>query len=384
MDTPNPNPYDVTTRRDQAIAQDALAIVRDALADTNPATDDTILKVGRLAAQIQQLPMFAATDIQFAVLQSVCRFFLSREGYLRFGMEAAAYICTLARRLGRKQELLNGLLMQGVIAGHLQNSIEAIESFVAARDLALELLLPRAEVVAVMNGGVVLLDAGHYAEALRTFEHCLELTTRSTNVADVVGTLWSNIAQCHLMLDQFDKGLRAIASARSYMVEPSDAHAGGVRATLESTHIRLLVANKQGHEVRPILQALARYAVMSGSQRSRIELAVARGLLTAVVMKQRDVGLTIIRNAIGAASAVPLIQVDVLAAMVTASQQSGASDEAAKYRSELEALISARRETSRFRAELLKPGLGIGAAVSTDSAYDKRLRDAHDRLLQRS
>lgn len=376
-----PNPYAETTRRDEAIARAALATVQEALADHNPATDETIKKLGQLALQMQQLPPFSATDMQFAVLQSVGRFFLSREGYLRFGMEAAAYTCILARRVGRKQELLNGLLMQGVIAESLQNSIEAIESFVAARDLALELVLPRAEIVAVMNGGVVLLDAGHYSEALTTFEHCLSLTESCDNVADVVGTLWSNVAQCHLLLDQFDQGLKAIVKAKAYIVEPTDAHTAGVRATLESTHIRLLIATTQGQQVKPMLQALTKYAVMSGSQRSRIELNIARGLLAAVVLKQRDVGLTLIRDAIDAASTVPLIQLDVLAAMVAVSQQSGASDDAAKYRAELEALISSRRETSRFRAELLKPGLGIGAGISTDNAYDTRLRAAHGRLL---
>lgn len=376
-----PNLYDVTIHRDEAIARAALATVQAALADPNPAGDATILKVSRLATEMQQLPAFAATDIQFAVLQSVGRFFLVREGYLRFGMEAAAYTCILARRLGRKQELLNGLLLQGVIALNLQNSIEAIESFVAARDLALDLTLPRAEIVAVMNGGAVLLDAGHYPEALTTFEHCLVLSEHCPNVSDVIGNLWSNVAQCNLVLDRFEQGLQAVAKARTYMVEPSDAHAAGARATLESTHIRLLVATKQGQQIRSMLQALTKYAVMSGSQRSRIELNIARGLLAAVVLKQRDVGLTLIRNAIASASAVPQIQLDVLAAMVNVSEQTGASDEAAKYRSELDALISARRETSRFRAELLKPGLGIGAAASTVTAYDKRLRAAHDRLL---
>lgn len=383
MDPPDsqPNLYDVTIRRDEAIARAALATVQAALTDSYPASDDTIMKVSRLAGDMQQLPTFAATDIQFAVLQSVGRFFLAREDYLRFGMEAASYLCTLARRSGRKPELLNGLLLQGVIAGNLQNSIEAIESFVAARDLARNLVHPRAEIIAVMNGGVVLLDAGHYSEALTTFEYCLALTERCENVIDVVGTLWSNVGQCNLLLDRYDQGLQAITKARAYMVEPSDSHAAGTCATLESTHIRLLIATKQGQQIRPMLQALAKYAVMSGSQRSRIELNIARGLLAAVVLKQRDVGLTLIRNAIAAAVAVPQIQLDVLAAMVAASQHSGAPDEAAKYRSELDGLISARRETSRFRAELLKPGLGIGAVVSTDTAYDRRLRAAHDRLL---
>ncbi len=376
-----PNLYAATILRDEELARAALATVQAALDDSNPAADDTILKIGRLVTEMQQLPPFAATDIQFAVLQSVGRFFLAHEGYLRFGMEAAAYICTLARRLGRKPELLNGLLMQGVIAVSLQNSIEAIESFVAARDLALELVLPRAEIVAVMNGGVVLLDAGHYLEALTTFEHCLALTARCENVSDVVGTLWSNVAPCRLLLDRFDEGLDAIDKARTCMGEPSDAHTAGVRATLESTHIRLLIATKQGQQIRPMLQALAKYAVMSGSQRSRIELNIARGLLAAVVLRQRDVGLTLIRNAVDAAATVPQIQLDVLGAMIAVSEQSGASDEAARHRAELEALISARRETSRFRAELLKPGLGIGAGISPSTAYDTRLRAAHGRLL---
>lgn len=385
MEQPKPSdPYEQTARRDIDTAGAALATVQAALADPTPASEETILKISRLALQMQQLPPTVATDIQFAVLQAVGRYFLAREQHLQFGMEAASYISILARRLGRRQELLNGLMMQGVIAVAMQNSIEAIESFVAARDLALELMLPRAECVAVMNGGVALLDAGHYSEALKTFEHCLTLTDRCTNVNDVIGTLWSNVAQCHLVLSNYEEGLQAIARAKDFVTEPADAHVAGVRATLESTHIRLLVASKRGPEAPPLLLQLEKYVMMAGSRRARIELTIARGLVEAIVLKHRDVGLTLIRRAITAAATVPSTQLDALAAMVSASEQSGVLDDAAKYRAELQGLISTRRETSRFRAELLKPGLGIGAAITQDTAYESRLREAHDRLLQRS
>lgn len=378
---PDVDPFARTQHEQAAVAEAAVAAVRLALA--NPKEAD-VFALSRIASQLQTLLPTTATETQFEALQGVGRFFLNQDRELPFAMEAAASICKLARGLGRKQQLFNGLLLQGVIAAQLTNSIEAIESFVAARDVAVELGLARGELVAVMNGAGVLLNQGHYGEALELLRAGLAIADRCDQVDDVVGTLLTNIAQCHLFLSDYEDGLHAITAAREFLLEPVDPHSAGNRATLEFTHLRLLIASKQGSAALANLDSQAKYAAMAGSVRARIDLSVARGLVEVVVGGKRDLGLSRIKAAREKAHLLPSTMPDVLNGMIAAAEESGRADEALNFRKELQSLLSSRQETSRFRAALLSnSALGIGTSEPERSAYDRRLDQARERLLRR-
>jgi tetratricopeptide (TPR) repeat protein len=358
------------------------AVVREALAKPDKADSAALSKV---ASQLRQIPRTVATDTQFEALQGVCRFFIAADRELAFAMEAAAYLIKTARYLDRKHALLNGLLIQSIIATQLDNYIEALESCASAREVAIDLAMPRGELIAVLNGAGVMINAGSYAEALDLLRQALTICDRCTEDADdVLANLLANISQCHLFLNNFSDGLEAIRAARSLSKEPADSHAAGIRTTIEYTHLRLLVASHRAAEAKPLLEAMAKYATQAGSVRAKIDYTVARGMIE-VTEGQVDLGMSRIVVALEKAHLVPTTLADVLSAMVEAHRHVGNEVELQKRKAELAALLSGRQETSRLRAALLlgsSLGVGNSGQTSTTNDYDRRLDAAREKLLR--
>lgn len=359
--------------------KEIVALVRSALGNPEQADRAFLTKV---AARLRDIPPTIATDGQLEALQAICRFFLSRDQDLPFAMEAAATLTRMARATGRKQELLNGLVMQAVVASQLDNHIEALESCASAREVAIEIGSPLGELKAVINAAAFLLNVGHYQYAIDLLRNGLTIVDRCPEAENILWIVLGNIAQCYLFLGEYEEALQAIGAARAMATEPTDAHGAGNRAILEYTHIRTLVALKRGTEARPVLEAMGAFAAKAGTVRARIDYACARGMLE-VVEGQRDLGLSRIVTAREKAKLVTSTLPDVLTAMAAVQEAVGDKDAAAKVRDELRQLLSARQETSRLRAALmLGPSVGVAGQTERSTEYDRRLDAARERLLR--
>jgi tetratricopeptide (TPR) repeat protein len=365
--------------RHLAAVTEIAASVRAAVANPQQAERDLLTKV---AGRLRDIPATVGTDSQLETLQVICRFFLSKDQDLPFAMEAAAGLIRLARAAGRKPELFNGLLMQAVIASQLDNHIEALETCASAREVAVQLGSPMAELKAVVNAAAFLLNVGQFEDALTLLRNALTIADRTHEADDFVWMILGNIAQCYLFLREFEDALRTVTAAKAMASEPATAHAAGNRAIVEYTHLRTLVAMKRGNEARPVLESIAKYAAQAGTVRARIDYACARGMVE-VVEGQRDLGLSRIVTALEKGKHVTSTMPDVLAAMALAQEAAGNPDAAEQCREQLRQLLATRQETSRLRAALmLGPSVGVSGQTERSTEYDRRLDAARERLLR--
>jgi len=365
--------------RQRAVVAEIVSQVRSAISVPQHADRSFLTKV---ADRLRDLPPHIDSDGQLEALQAVCRFFLGKDQDLAFAMEAAAGVTRLARTTGRKPELLNGLLMQAVVASQLDNHIEALESCASAREVAIEIGSPLGELKAVTNAAAFLLNVGDYQYALDLLRHGLTIVDRCPEAEDILWVVLGNIAQCYLFLGEYEEALQTVGAARAMAKEPTDAHAAGNRAILEYTQLRTLVALKRGTEARPVLDAMGRYAEKAGTVRARIDYACARGMLE-VVEGQRDLGLSRIVAAREKAKLVTSTLPDVLSVMVAAQNAVGNAEAATKAREELNQLLATRQETSRLRAALMfVPAIGVAGRSERTGEYDRRLDAARERLLR--
>jgi tetratricopeptide (TPR) repeat protein len=357
------------------------AILREV--QENPASTDHAA-LSKVASRLRKISPKYGTDRQFEALTKVCLFFLSRDKDLAYALEAAAYMIKLARQLGRGHELLTGLSIQTNIAAQLDNYIEAMESCAETREVAVSLALPRAEMITLVNAGALHINTGYYTEALELLRTALTVADRANDVDDVTAEALSNIAQCNLFLSQYSDGLKAIQAARAYSGEPADAFRAGNRANLEFTHLRLLVALGRGKEARPVLLEMEKYVRQAGSARSKIDYAMARGMVE-VVEGQLDLGTSRMVVALEKSRLVRSTLPDVLSGLVTTHTVIGQADEAAKYREELDSLLRSRQATSRLRAALIwGPTIGTAGQVPPIQEYDRRFDAARERLLRQN
>lgn len=365
--------------RQRAVVAEIVAHVRSAISVPQHADRSFLTKV---AGRLRDLPPHIDSDGQLEALQAVCRFFLGKDQDLAFAMEAAAGVTRLARTTGRKPELLNGLLMQAVVASQLDNHIEALESCASAREVAIEIGSPLGELKAVINAAAFLLNVGQYQYALDLLRNALTIADRCPEAEDILWIVLGNIAQCYLFLGEYEEALQTAGAARAMAKEPTDTHGAGNRAILEYTHLRTLVALKRGTEARPVLDAMGRYAEKAGTVRARIDYACARGMLE-VVEGQRDLGLSRIVAAREKAKLVTSTLPDVLSAMVAAQDAVGHAEGATRTREELNQLLATRQETSRLRAALMfLPAVGVAGRSERTGEYDRRLDAARERLLR--
>lgn len=365
--------------RQLAAVREIAASVRAAVRNPQQADRDLLTKV---AGRLRDIPVTVGTDSQLEALQAICRFFLSKDQDLPFAMEAAAGLVRLARAAGRKPELFNGLLMQAVIASQLDNHIEALETCALAREVAVQLGSPMAELKAVVNAAAFLLNVGQFEDALTLLRNALTIADRTNEAEDFVWMILGNIAQCYLFLREFEDALRTVTAAKAMAGEPANAHAAGNRAIVEYTHLRALVAMKRGNEARPVLEAIAKYAEQAGTVRARIDYACARGMVE-VVEGQRDLGLSRIVAALEKSKHVTSTLPDVLAAMALGQEAAGFPEAAERCREELRQLLATRQETSRLRAALmLGPSVGVSGQTERSTEYDRRLDAARERLLR--
>ena len=365
--------------RDLATVGEIVAAVRSAISVPEQADRALLTKV---AGRLRDIPSTIGSDGQLEALQAICRFFLGKDQDLPFAMEAAAGVTRVARATGRKPELLNGLLMQAVVASQLDNHIEALESCASAREVAIEIGSPLGELKAVINAAAFLLNVGHYQYALDLLRNGLTIIDRCPEGEEILWIVLGNIAQCYLFLGEYEEALQTIGAARATAKEPTDAHGAGNRTILEYTHLRTLVALKRGADARPVLEAMGVYAARAGTVRARIDYACARGMLE-VVEGQRDLGLSRIVTAREKAKLVTSTLPDVLSAMVSVQEAVGNKDGAEKIRDELKQLLATRQETSRLRAALMfGPSVGVAGQTERTTEYDRRLDAARERLLR--
>ena len=360
--------------------QEIVAAVRTALVD-RPKADLALLT--KATSRLRQIPSGIETNAQFEALQGICRFFLGQDRDLPFAMEAGQYMVRLARGLGRKQELLNGLFIQAIIASQLDNHIEAVEACAHARELAIELGSAVSELKAVLNGAAVYINVGHYQWALDLLRTALTIADRCSE-EDAARYEWlvlGNIAQCHLFLANFDEGLRTAQASRALAPEPTDPFIAGNRASIEFACLRLMFAQGRAAESRPILDAMAKYVEQAGSARARIDLSIARGLVE-VAEGKREVGFSRIAAAREKANLIPSTLPDVLNASRAAYVSQGMREEARQVEAELKALLANRQETARLRAALVLGPVGTAGPSTRVTEYDRRLDAARERLLR--
>jgi tetratricopeptide (TPR) repeat protein len=346
-------------------------------------TDANVAALMKVASRIRTLPASFQTDAQFKILQAVCRFFLSQDKELPFAMEAAQYVIRLARSLGRKKELLNGLSVQALIASQLDNHIEAVEACANARETAIEMGSAVGELKAVINGAAVYLNVGYYDSALSLLRVALTIADRcpEEEAARAEWVVLGNIAQCHLFLGNFDEASRSAAAARAMAPEEAEGMVAHNRAILEFTTLRILFAQGRGIEARPVLASMAASVGKAATPRARIDFAVARALVE-IAEGKREIGFARLAAALEKANIITSTLPDVLSAMIAAYDLAGLKEDSARMQDRLRQLLANRQETARLRADLVRDKVGVTGQGPRVSDYDRRLDAARERLLR--
>lgn len=344
---------------------------------------EAIAALKKVAGRIRTLRPTFRTDAQFKVLQGVCRFFLNQDKELPFAMEAAQYLIRLARTVGRRPELLNGLFVQALIASQLDNHVEAVEACANARDTASEMGSPVAEMRAVLNGAAVYVNVGYYESALQMLRVALTILDRCPE-DEAQAFAWlvlGNIAQCHLFLGSFDEALRNAMAARAIAPPPANNISAHNRSILEFTALRTLFAQGRGSEGRPLLEKMSQYVEQAATPRARIDLSVARALVE-IAEGKSEIGFARMAAALEKANIITSTLPDVLTALISAYERQGFTDECTKMREQLRQVLANRQETARLRADLVHDKVGVAGQVPRVSEYDRRLDAARERLLR--
>ena len=243
-------------------------------------------------------------------------------------------IAQKARALGletsQSEATLDALIALGICSADSGGLPDAMEAYADALSLAQGLSNPVGQVKVWVNLGAALIYSGLYREALACFEKADSLASSEITLASARPAIFSNIALCHLNLDEISHGLTAVQRAVDLSPVSSDSLSLLNRTLVENHYTRLLLEINNFVGAKEHAKLGRQFAAESKSPRADIFAAVAEGL-TEVFSGQADVGITRLTKTLDRARALQITTREVLVALVKAFEFVGNPDKALHF-----------------------------------------------------
>ena len=243
-------------------------------------------------------------------------------------------IAQKARALGLETSqpaaTLDALIALGICSADSGGLPDAMEAYADALSLAQGLSDPIGQGKVWQNLGAALILSGLYREALGCFEKADVFASVEGGLAHSRPGIFSNIALCHLNLDEIRHGLIAIERAVELSPAPKDTLALLNRVLVENHYTRLLLEMDDFDGAMEHAKLGRHFANESQSPRADIFAAVAEGLAE-LFSGQTDVGITRLVNTLDRARTRKMNIREVLVALVKAFEFIGKPDQALIY-----------------------------------------------------
>ena len=243
-------------------------------------------------------------------------------------------IAQKARALGletsQPKATLDALIALGICSADSGGLPDAMEAYADALSLAQGLSDPVGQGKVWINLGAALIYSGLYREALACFEKADAFCAVEADLAHTRPAIFSNIALCHLNLDEMRHGLIAIERAVELSPASNDALTLLNRVLVENHYTRLLLEVNNFDGAKEHAKLGRQFANESKSPRADIFAAVAEGLAE-VFSGQTDVGITRLVNTLDRAKTLKINIREVLVALVKAFEFVGKPDQALIY-----------------------------------------------------
>lgn len=277
--------------------------------------------------------------VQLAV-DAALFFYIS--GRSQKGFELASRARDAAISLANSKSAATALNMMGICAADIGNLPLAMESYAQALSLATsdDDVVRQGKVW--QNLGAALVYSGLFREAIACFTRAVSLSKSVPELQQFVGGTYTNIALCHLNLDEFSQGLAIIKRAIDESAEQADAHSIQNRVLAENYFTRLFIEISDFDGAIAHARTAREYANKSKSPRSDIQASVAEGLAEAFAGNV-DIGITRLTATLNRTKELNLASREVLVALVKALEFAGRHEEALKY---LQEMLSLQRQTA--------------------------------------
>jgi putative two-component system response regulator len=237
---------------------------------------------------------------------------------------------TLGLEASEPKVTLDALIAIGICSADSGGLPDAMEAYADALSLAQGLSDSIGQGKVWLNLGAALIYSGLYREALACFEKADAFASTEVGLANIRPSIYSNIALCHLNLDEIRQGLGAIVRAIELSPATKDAYALLNRALAENYYTRLLLEVNDFEGAREHARLGRQFALESKSSRADIFASVAEGLAE-VFSGQKDVGISRLVNTLERARALKITTREVLIALVKAFEFVGEPDKALIY-----------------------------------------------------
>ena len=311
-----------------------------------------------LALQLEKIRIDVPAQLKL-MLDAVRFFYVSGQAF------RAIPIAQKARALGLESSepnaTLDALIALGICCADSGGLPDAMEAYSDALSLSTGLSDRFREGKVWLNLGVALMYGGLYREALGCFEKADAIAHVEVGLAPAHPVIFSNIALCHLNLDEIRPGLIAIERAVDLLREPKDPHGMLNRAIAENHYTRLLLEVSNFEGAKEHAKSARQFAAESKSPRADISAAVAEGLAD-VFSGQTDLGITRLVNTFERARTLKITTREVLVALVKAFEFVGNPDKALYYLRQLLEYQSATQKQNvlqhvKLHLEQLHPSL---------------------------
>lgn len=366
------SPHIATASKRAELLSEARALIGAALRDGST-SDPRLLEA--LALQLHSL----REDVpeQLKLMLDAGRFFYVSGQAFR-GIPIAQKARSLGLEVGESGLTTDALILIGVCSADSGGLPTAMEAYADALTLAKGSRDLVREGKIWFNLGSALSYSGLNNEALSCFEMALTRIRDVKDLAPLLPGIYTNLAACHLNLDQIRQGLAAIEKAIQLSSEPKDAHSILNRVLAENFYTRLLLEINDFETAREHAKSARYFASQSKTPRADISASVAEGL-TEVYSGQADVGISRLTNTLERARTLKVATREVLMALVKAFEFIGQPDRALIYlRQMLEQQRSSQEQNVlkhvKLHLEQLHP------AVEDESSAIRRLQTREELL----
>lgn len=363
----------MSATEDKAVFEHAESVISQA------AREGSCVDLGQLESLAQSLATIRVdVKAQLKLMLDAIRFL-----YVSGRAFRAVPIAQKARALGletsQPKGTLDALIALGICSADSGGLPDAMEAYADALSLAQGISDRVSEGKVWLNLGAALIYSGLYREALACFEKADAFAAVEDGLAQNRPSIFSNIALCHLNLDEIRHGLVAIEKAVALSPPPKSALALLSRVLVESHYTRLLIEMNDFKGAAEHAKLARHFAAESKSPRAEVSAAVAESL-TEVFSGQTDVGITRLVNTLDRARALKINNREVLVALVKAFEFVGKPDQALVYLRQLMDYQSATQKQNvlqhvKLHLEQLHPAL-------EDESNAVRLLTTREELLE--
>lgn len=284
-------------------------------------------EIEALSKQLIQAEGMASLRLPL-LLDAVRYFYLSGQAFS--GLPVAHAARQLGVETSNAPATLDALLLIGVCAAETGGIPTAMEAYADGLTLAQGIQDRVREGKIWLNLGVALGYSGLFREALACYERAVKLIEEQPVLASLRASVYCNIAQCHLHLDEIRQGLLAIEKSITSSAEPTDAHSVLNRVLAENYYTCLLLEADNYSEASEHSRRARKYAAQSMSPLVDNIAAIAEGLAE-VFSGQVDVGISRLIQTLERARSLRTTTREVLKALVKAYEYVGKPDQALVY-----------------------------------------------------